>query len=134
MVDAIMVDIDGTLAHMVDRGPYDPTKYHTDVIDPTIRELVGRYADHMVIVMSGRDVTYREATELWLHTNGVIFNELHMRPAGDKREDSTVKRELYEQHVKPKYNVVFVLDDRNRVVNMWRSIGLKCLQVAEGDF
>ena len=32
------------------------------------------------------------------------------------------------------YNVKFVLDDRNRVVEMWRSLGLTCLQVADGDF
>ena len=32
------------------------------------------------------------------------------------------------------YDVEFVLDDRDRVVKMWRDRGLKVLQVAEGDF
>lgn len=57
-----------------------------------------------------------------------------MRPEGDIRKDSIVKRELFEKYVRPYYNIEFVLDDRNQVVEMWRSLGLKCLQVAEGDF
>ena len=42
--------------------------------------------------------------------------------------------ELYEQHVKDHYDVLCVFDDRNQVVDMWREIGLKCLQVQPGDF
>jgi hypothetical protein len=57
-----------------------------------------------------------------------------MREAGDSRKDSIVKQELYERHIKPSYDVFVVLDDRNQVVDMWRSLGLVCLQVAPGDF
>jgi len=57
-----------------------------------------------------------------------------MRSQGDTRPDEIVKREIYEEHIKPLYNVDFVLDDRNKVVKMWRSLGLKVLQVAEGNF
>jgi hypothetical protein len=56
-----------------------------------------------------------------------------VRP-GDMRNDSIVKEEIYEEHIKPRFNVRFVLDDRDRVVKMWRENGLKVLQVAEGDF
>jgi hypothetical protein len=87
-----------------------------------------------VIIVSGRDDTFKDITLKWLTDNGVFVNEIHMRQAGDKREDSIIKQELFEAHIKDKYNVVFVLDDRNRVVDMWRRNGLKCLQVAEGDF
>jgi hypothetical protein len=30
--------------------------------------------------------------------------------------------------------VAMVFDDRNQVVDMWRSNGLTCFQVAKGDF
>ena len=33
-----------------------------------------------------------------------------------------------------KYSASIVLDDRKQVVDMWRSLGLTCLQVADGDF
>jgi hypothetical protein len=31
-------------------------------------------------------------------------------------------------------NVAMVFDDRQQVVDMWRSNGLTCFQVADGDF
>jgi len=131
---AIMVDIDGTLAHMNGRSPYDPSKYHEDTVDPAIRNIVNRYTDVDVIVCSGRDDTYYDVTAKWLDDNGIEYDRLLMRKAGDNREDSIVKWELYQTEIEPNSNVLFVLDDRNRVVNMWRKNGLKCLQVAEGDF
>ena len=57
-----------------------------------------------------------------------------MRPEGNNEKDSIIKKRIYEDHIKGKFNVEFVLDDRNQVVEMWRELGLTCLQVAEGDF
>lgn len=36
--------------------------------------------------------------------------------------------------VVPTKEILCVLDDRNKVVKMWRELGLTCLQMAEGDF
>lgn len=133
---AIMVDIDGTLAHMAGRSPYDPTKYHEDKIDTAIRDMVNTYSNngYDIILCSGRDDTYRDVTVTWLISNGVNFDELFMRPGGDTRKDSIVKLELFEANIAGKYAIEFVLDDRDQVVEMWRARGLKVLQVAEGDF
>jgi hypothetical protein len=57
-----------------------------------------------------------------------------MRKQGDFRRDSIVKKEIYDNDIKGKFDVEFVLDDRQQVVDMWREIGLKCLQVAPGNF
>ena len=57
-----------------------------------------------------------------------------MRPKGDNRPDTEVKREIYEREIRDKYNVLLVIDDRNSVVQQWREMGLPCFQVAEGDF
>jgi hypothetical protein len=65
---------------------------------------------------------------------GVAGEALLMRPSGDSRPDSVVKRELYERYVAPRHTVTAVLDDRNAVVRMWRDLGLTVLQVADGDF
>ena len=53
---------------------------------------------------------------------------------GNKLDDTIIKRNIYEDMIKPRVNVRCVLDDRDRVVKMWREQGLKVLQVAEGDF
>jgi predicted kinase len=134
---AIIVDIDGTLAHMNGRDPYDGTLVHTDTFDSTIGMIATLWAEELdtaVIVLSGRDEKYREVTVNWLGDNNFDFDVLYMRPEGDTRNDAVVKDELFEKHIAGKYNVDFVLDDRNRVVEMWRAKGLRVLQVAEGDF
>jgi predicted kinase len=133
---AILVDVDGTLAHMGDRSPYDPTRYHEDTVDEVVRDLVNAHyaTGERVIIFSARDDTYRASTYRWLAANDVAFDQLVMRPAGDTRNDAIVKDEMFEQHIAGKYNVRFVLDDRDRVINMWRAKGLKALQVADGNF
>jgi hypothetical protein len=59
---------------------------------------------------------------------------LFMRSEGDHRPDDIIKEELYRSHIEPVYDVQFIFDDRDRVVQMWRRIGLTCFQVANGDF
>jgi predicted kinase len=142
--NCIIVDIDGTLAHMNGRSAYDYSKVGSDIIDENVKEIVLRYARHRdlleeipdtyVIIVSGREDGCKQETVDWLASNGVPYDEIYMRKHGDHRDDRIVKKEIYEQYIKPRYNVRFVLDDRDRVVEMWRKEGLKVLQVAEGDF
>jgi predicted kinase len=141
--NCIIVDIDGTLAHITDRSPYDYSKVSTDTVDPVVRDIIRKYTttnimeevpQAYIIVLSGRESSCRVDTEQWLKDNQVPFDELYMRQTGDMREDSIVKKELFDTYIDPRYNVLFVLDDRDRVVKMWREQGLKVLQVAEGDF
>ena len=132
-------DIDGTLAKTNGRSPYDYTKVSTDVenyeVDVLFRILKDtKVGNNKVIVMSGRDSVCREATLQWLKDKEIEPDFLYMRPEGDTRKDSIIKKELYEQHVKGKYNVLGVFDDRNQVVELWRSLGLTCFQVAYGYF
>jgi adenylate cyclase class IV len=57
-----------------------------------------------------------------------------MRKTGDNRPDNIVKKEIFDSNIKNNYYIEFVLDDRNKVVKMWRELGLTCLQVADGNF
>lgn len=131
---AIICDIDGTLALFGDANPYD-RDFMQDKINMPVRGIVTLYNKyHQVILLSGRMDKYREVTEAWLKANKVPYDHLFMRKSEDVRKDSIIKKELYEENINGKYNVRFVLDDRNQVVDMWRSLGLTCLQVAPGDF
>lgn len=135
MPTAILCDIDGTLAHMVGRSPYDGSRVDEDKLDETIARLLDRLNDkYKIILMSGRESSCRYATEEWLKKHNIYYDHLFMRPEVDGRKDSVVKEELFKMFVEPNYNVEFVLDDRNQVVEMWRSLGLKTLQVADGNF
>ena len=57
-----------------------------------------------------------------------------MRTDRDFREDSIVKFEIFKEHIQDQFDVKIVLDDRQRVVDMWRGQGLRVLQVDKGDF
>lgn len=133
----VLVDIDGTVALAGSRSPFDEARVHEDrpnaAVIETVRAL--RAAGHGVVFMSGRTDGCRGATEQWLSEYvGVEHLALHMRTAGDMRKDAIVKAELFDAHVRNEYRVAVVLDDRNQVVSLWRSLGLTCLQVADGDF
>lgn len=132
----IIYDIDGTVAKMNHRSPFDWSRVHEDSVNEPVADLVREchLAGYPVFAVSGRDGSCRELTENWLRANDIPFNSLFMRPAGDMRKDSFVKMEIFENEFKGKYNIKFILDDRNQVVQMWRSLGLTCLQVADGDF
>lgn len=131
---ALICDIDGTLAHMGERSPYDWHRVSEDTVDQIVIDILRHFDDRVIILVSGRDESCRDITQQWLSDNRVPFQHLYMRPANDNRKDTIIKQELYDNYIKDKFNVQFVLDDRNQVVDMWRQNGLKCLQVAEGDF
>ena len=142
---AWLCDIDGTLALKGDRSPYDWAKVGLDEPNkPVITVARALAARSGLIFMSGRMEQCREETRTWLHTFACDHNclprcframPLLMRKDGDMRPDQIVKRELFERHVQGLYEVEGVLDDRDRVVRMWREeLGLTCLQVAPGAF
>lgn len=133
--DAIIADMDGTLAIMGDRNPFDVSRCDLDLPNHPVLETVQKWQDSKtIIIMSGRTDDGKEKTEAWLHKYGVKYQHIYMRKTGDMRKDSIIKQELYENFVKDKYNISFILDDRNQVVDMWRGLGLTVFQVAEGDF
>lgn len=133
---AVVVDIDGTLAHHDGRGPFDFELLETDALDEGVATFVNlMYAGFTdVILLSGRQSEFRPHTERWLDKHRIGYTELHMRAEGDRRSDCLVKAELFDKHIRDRFTVTHVLDDRNRCVYLWRKLGLPCWQVADGDF
>lgn len=88
----------------------------------------------VAIICSGRPDNYRELTQRWLFAHCLAPYALYMRSEGDYRADDIVKRELLAKIREDGFDPLLVVDDRDRVVNMWRDEGLTCLQCAPGDF
>lgn len=136
---AVVFDTDGTTAHH-NRSPYDYPQCYTDSVDPNIKMLLkiiyeqGAYDQIKLIGMSGRPDTWRDMTERWYRTNDIWYDDFYMRPAGDSRPDTVIKQEMYDNHIRGKYNVLIHLDDRNSVVRAIRKLGVKVCQVAPGAF
>lgn len=134
---AIVVDLDGTLCLHNGRNPYDESGIPLDTPDPAVLAVV--HAFHrdgfQILFTSGRRERTRDANQQWLarHVPDIPYR-LFLRPDGDGRDDALVKFEMYRDHLHDRYAIIAVFDDRDRVVNMWRSVGLKCMQVAPGTF
>ena len=85
-----------------------------------------------ILLCSGRNEEYRAETIKWLSEQGVHYHKLLLRREKDRRSDAVVKREMLTTIDQSK--VLFVVEDRSQVVEMWRSEGLVCLQCAPGEF
>ena len=142
---AIICDLDGTLALMNGRNPYDASTCDEDLLNEAVAQcvLAMHYSGRKIIFMSGRDSKYKAQTIKFIEQhmlvegeNGiqVMPYELFMRATNDSRRDSIVKAELFAEHVKDKYYVEFAIDDRDQIVREWRKMGLICFQVAYGNF
>lgn len=139
---AVIFDVDGTLAHMVPgpdgstRSPYDYTRVHEDSVDEVVAGLARtvQLTGNKVLIVSGRDDECEPQTVAWLRANHVPFDEIHMRKTGDTRKDTIVKREIFDTHLRDRFNVRFVVDDRQSVIQMWRAAGLKCFEAQPGHF
>jgi len=135
--EIVLVDIDGTVALMSGRSPYDMSRVGEDRPNHAVIAAVRAMhsAGYGVVFCTGRDASCREQTTAWLDQHvGVPYLALHMRAVGDARRDSVVKREIFDREIRDRYRVVGVFDDRMQVVQMWRELGLTVFQVAEGDF
>jgi predicted kinase len=139
LMPAIICDLDGTLSlfqRKGHRGPYDATLCDQDEVNVPVLKTIRAFNNlfYQIIYLSGRFDTYRPQTLDFFNKQACPPGPLHMRKAGDTRKDYIIKGELFDAHVRGKYNVLFVLDDRTQVVDAWRRLGLTVFQVAPGDF
>ena len=133
--DCYIVDIDGTVASMVNRSPYDWKNVSKDAPRPFVIDLVKTlYASgNKIIFFTGRDGICYDDSYKWLQDNVNIEFELYSRAQDDSRKDSVIKKELFDNHVKNKYFVKGVIDDRLQVCQMWYQMGLEVFRVGDPD-
>lgn len=134
---AIICDLDGTLALLNGRNPFDASRCDEDLLNVPVGNLLKNYHQlgFKILLLSGRESIYREPTLRFLEKHQIHFDNLWMREKGDFRKDALIKKELFFQHISNQYSIEFVLDDRNQVVDLWRNeLELPCFQVYYGDF
>jgi len=145
----IIFDLDGTLADIEDRRQlctkengkmnwnkfFDPENIKLDKPNwPVINTLLAFVqAGYKIAIFTGRSASTLDATKKWLHKYGIEYNAFKMRPERNFRPDEQLKLE-WLNNMDWKDNVEAVFDDRQKVVDMWREIGLTCMQVAPGNF
>ncbi len=151
MKNTIIFDLDGTLALIdkrrdLSRKPngkidfdklHDPSLIKHDVPNVPVVKMAQLFTKDgfNIVIFSGRSDKTATATVSWLTQNKVPFNKLVMRPHKTMNfiPDEVLKKNMLDKHVDIT-DVFLVVDDRDKVVKMWRSLGLNVFQVADGDF
>ena len=140
--DCIIVDLDGTVCLHNGRSPYDLTRISEDIPNyPLVRFLQELICNKHIIFLSGREGTdqCKQDTINWLTENICSSDfgykwELLMRDKNNFEPDEIIKERIFHKEIEPKYSVLAIFDDRDKVVKMWRSLGLLCNQVYWGNF
>jgi len=144
-IPAIVVDLDGTLCDIEHRRHHvrcdDPdwTAFFEGMSEDTPNDwcvqLINKFRDtHNIVFCSGRPDIYREVTEDWLKKYNIRYDGLFMRSGDSYAPDWMVKQNILDFELRPRYEILFVVDDRKQVVDMWRKNGLTVLQCDEGNF
>jgi hypothetical protein len=144
---AVLFDIDGTLANIEHRranltkSPPDWKAFNaemgSDVPNAGVVSLYKALWDancYELILVTGRNERSRALTEQWLTWNEIPFSRLLMRADHDFRSDHIIKEELLDLLLSEGKDIIFTVDDRQQVVDMWRRRGITCLQCDVGDF
>lgn len=133
----IIFDIDGTLARMKDRSPYDWNRVEEDEVISEVRAVLDWISDSdyppKIIICTGRDGSAIYGTNSWLAKNDIWWDIIRIRDEGDMRPDWIVKEEMWRDIAK-EYYIVGMFDDRNQVCRRARALGLKVFQVEYGNF
>lgn len=88
-----------------------------------------------VVYASGRPDDYKRKTEAWLEEKNLDLHQaLYMRCRGDHREDFIAKEIILDFEILTRWTPIMFIDDRQQVVDFWRSRGYTALQCAKGDF
>lgn len=147
MKNIVIFDLDGTLAlighrkHFVECDKKDQNwdafyeacdKDIQNLPIAVINRMFGNSLGWVIFILSGRSEAVLGKTHDWLRFHGIRYEQLRMRPEGDYTPDDVLKKQWAEEIGIDRIAMVF--DDRDKVVKMWRSLGLTCLQVAEGNF
>lgn len=140
MTKLYVFDLDGTLAdcehrlHYIHKKPKDWKSFlasvDKDVVNRWVVGLlnaVSLYGD--ILILTGRSEVTRRATRQWLDDNKIMYDYLVMRPKDDHRADVVTKPSLLTNFIGNKdYEVQFIVEDRQKVVDKWRELGYNVLQ------
>lgn len=141
----VICDIDGTIANIDHRLHYvqgekkDWNSFFHEMDGDELRldthELLEKAEEmgHTIIFVSARPENYRPVTESWLKEHTKLTSPLTvlMRKKNDTRDDTIVKKEIYNKYLS-KLDIKFVVDDRPKVIRMWQELGLDTVDVGNG--
>jgi|TARA_Y100000310_G_scaffold104533_1_gene102865 phosphoglycolate phosphatase-like HAD superfamily hydrolase len=149
MKNTIIFDLDGTLALVEERRLksikpngkldwdkfYDPSNIKYDKPNMPVVRMAQLFAEagYNIYIFSGRSDRTKYTTRSWLTHNKIPFHKLIMRKQKNYTPDEILKERWLDKYA-DRDDVFLVVDDRQKVVDMWRKNGLTVFQVDKGNF
>ena len=138
MKPAILIDLDGSLCevdHRIKDGKCDHSKIADDEYNEAVRQIICKFQDtHNIILFTARHDHWRDVTKKWCWDNFIIFDKLFMRLPHHHGLNYLVKYQMYKEFIEGEYEVLFAIDDNNRVVEMLRDIGITTFQIRNTEY
>jgi hypothetical protein len=129
---AVVFDVDGTLAKMNGRGPFDWMRVDEDLYRRDICDMLEGYSDrgYNIVIATGRDGICEALTQHWLECGSLFYEDFYIRPEGNTEKDFVIKeRMLWE--MEKKWNIAAWVDDRPQVSRHLRLLGVNVIQVGD---
>lgn len=146
--NVVIVDLDGTLCNSSHRDHLAHQKLWDEFNAASAND--EPWEDVAVLIKSmqlqgfkfygltGRSHKWYSVTLAWLMRHGITLDALMMRPEGDWSSDHDLKPKMlaamFGDMESAKGRVLFILDDRDKVVEAWRNHGFRCWQVQPGGY
>ncbi len=131
---AIICDIDGTLALMKDRSPFEWEKVGQDDLNQAVAMILREFSHGKIkiLIVSVVMRSARRRRRIGWNVMASTTDGFWMRPAGNTEKDTVIKERIYREHIEGKYDVIAVFDDRPSVVRFWRQQGLFVFDCGNG--
>lgn len=142
---AYIFDLDGTISndwqrvHFAKKGDWDNYNKLTN-IDYPFKDVVRlmyciERLGYRIIILTGRPGSKRKETKDWLRSHNINCHRLIMKTKEllDMPTDEW-KKQIYLDDLKENYSVYGVFEDRDKLVDMWRELGLTCFQTKNGEY
>jgi predicted kinase len=139
---ALGFDLDGSLSdtrnitHFVKRPKHrDFDSFHRHSFftpaNPEVLQILKDAQDNgfAILITTARSEKYREVSEQWLNNLGITPDNMFMRPNDDMRPDYEVKNDMYNEKIKPHYDLVRMVDDNIQAIDAWKKNGIAVTEV-----
>ena len=137
----VIFDIDGTLCNIdhllplweTDRERFFARLGEAKAIEP-VKTLFNVTYEYFGVLYTSRPEKTRTTTAIWCQENGIYYDELLMRADDDDRDDVESKVDMLQKAGLTPEKVLFIVEDRTKVVVKLRELGYTVLQCADGNY
>jgi hypothetical protein len=117
------------------RSPFAWDRVGEDALNLTVAQTIAKLGrDSEIGLLSDRSSICDDLTVGWLKEHKIDSKDLFVRPVNYQRPDERLKSELDYFHIRDRYKVIDIIDDRPKVCRILLSLGLSVFEVGHPNY